>query len=136
MKIILCNYKWQKTSGEEFRSQHSTKIPNGLQHFAKTSTFESEENQPMENQMSQEITTLADDAKVDVDDTNTNLSPPLDVSMELNKIRTELDIISMLQREDRNYQTSINDIFEKLHRTSQEVCKDFTDALDEIKVCF
>ena len=126
----------KKTSGEEFRSQHSTKIPNWLQHFAKTSTLESEENQPMENQMSQEITTLADDAKVDVDDTNTNLSPSLDVSMELNKIRTELDIVSMLQREDRNYQTSINDIFEKLHRTSQEVYKDFTDALDEIKVCF
>ena len=101
-----------------------------------STTTESEENQPMENQMSQEITTLANDAKDDIDDTNTNISPPLDVSMELNKIRTELDIISMLQREDRNYQTSINDIFEKLHRTSQEVYKDFTDALDEIKVCF
>ena len=125
-----------KTSGDEFRNQHSTKIPNWLEHFSKTWSFESEENQSMENQMSQEITTLADDAKVDVDDTNTNLSPSLDVSMELNKIRTELDIVSMLQREDRNYQTSINDIFEKLHRTSQEVYKDFTDALDEIKVCF
>ena len=116
-----------KTSCEETSTESTT---------PESTTTESEDNQPMEKQMSQEITTLANDAKDDVDDTNTNLSPPLDVSMELNKIRTELDIISMLQREDRNYQTSINDIFEKLHRTSQEVYKDFTDALDEIKVCF
>ena len=63
-----------------------------------------------------------------------NQSSSLDVSSELEKIRTELNVLRRLQHQDRHYQASINTMFEKLHEASQGIYKDFRDSIDTIKV--
>ena len=86
------------------------------------------------NLNTKEIINSIHETNADVRQASSNPSSSLDISLELERIRSELNVLRRLQYQDRHYQASINHMFEKLHNTSQEIYKDFRDSINAIKV--
>ena len=86
------------------------------------------------NLKTNEMADSSHETNAHVPQASSNPSSSSDIALELERIRSELDVLRRLQHQDRHYQASINDMFEKLHNTSQEIYKIFRDSIDAIKV--